>query len=192
MKSSLILPLVLGGFCCAAAALAAPGDLLYIQGDRVNLRQDPSTKAPVILRLDRGHQVFELQRQGAWVNVGIDGGGGRDGWVHGSLVGPQGPDGMPASPADPRFERFRSGVLALNADAAQADGEIRFTAASDLGDGIVRVVATDAWAAGAQAARQKDMDALFDLWDAAEGTGLPIMVQVVDPAGNVVMTRARR
>ena len=40
--------------------------------------------------------------------------------------------------------------------------------------------------------RESNLNTLFDLWDAAEGSGLPIMVQIVDQHGNLVMRKARR
>lgn len=209
MKAALFCPVFLGTFIFALSTVAAPGDVLFIQGDQVNIRHDPNTSAAVMMQLDRGHQLLEIQRDGDWVNVGIEGAGGQDGWVHGSLVGPggvgpgglglEGPAGETAPAAitatatgDPRFVQFRREVLALNAKAYKASGANHFTAVSDLGDGIVRVTATESWVAASETARQKDMDTLFDLWDVAEGTGLPIMVQVVDGGDNVVMTRSRR
>lgn len=192
MRLAPLYSVLLGTFLVAGAVMAAPGDPLFIQGDEVNIRQAPSTSAPVIMQLDHDHRLFELQRDGDWVNVSIDGAGGQDGWVHGSLVGPEGPDDALAVTDEPRIAQFRTGVLALNEKAYRASGANHFTAVSDLGDGIVRVTATEAWVATEQAARQRDMDALFALWDEAEGTGLPIMVQVVDRDDQVVMTRSRR
>jgi hypothetical protein len=188
-----VLCTVLGGLWgIVSPVAAAPGDTLFIQGDGVNIRQKPSTESPVMQQLDRGRLLVELRREGDWVNVGLDGTDGFVGWVHGTLVSPEAPAGAAAVPSDPRFEGFRREVLALNAKAYGTTGANHFTGASDLGDGIVRVIATEAWLAKPQDARHKDMDALFDLWDAAEGTGLPILVQVVDRGGNVVLTRARR
>ena len=192
MKAMPLCSLLLGTFLFVAPAWGGAGDSLYVQGDAVNVREQPDTKAPVVLQLDRGQLLFELQRRGDWVNVAIDGSGGQDGWVYGALVTPTAPPGDALPAADPRFERFRAGVFEMNAKADRASGTNRFTAAGDLGDGIVRVTATEDWVALPEAERQNDMDALFDLWDVAEGTGLPIMVQVVNRDGQVVMTRARR
>lgn len=70
----------------AVAALAAPGDTLYVQGNGVNVRTAPSLKATVKRQVHYGHVVIELQRQGAWVHVSVSHTGGKTGWIHASLL----------------------------------------------------------------------------------------------------------
>lgn len=69
-------------------ALAATGDLLYIQHDGVNVRQGPSPEAPVSGQVDLGARLYELGRQGEWVQIGQGEPALELGWVHASLVGP--------------------------------------------------------------------------------------------------------
>lgn len=68
-------------------ALAVPGDKLFIQKDVVNIRTGPGTDKPVLLKLNKGHELVEFHRIGDWLHVGITRTGGKDGWVHRSLVG---------------------------------------------------------------------------------------------------------
>lgn len=180
------------GLILATAASATTGDILYIQGNGVNVRRGPGTDAPVIMKLNRGHELIEFERRGDWVNVGIARTGGKDGWVHRSLVGSKFPGGGTTAPPDPKFDQFRAAVELLNARVRQMAGVDFFTNVENLGDGIVQVTATDTWIAAPIADRQGNLNTMFDLWDAAEGTGLPIMVSIVDARGNQVMKKGRR
>ncbi len=71
----------------AASVLAAPGDILYVHVEVVNIREGPSTKDPVVLMLLKGHKLLELQRQGEWVEVDTGRTGGKTGWIHSSFIG---------------------------------------------------------------------------------------------------------
>lgn len=170
---------------------AAPGDVLYIQGDGVNVRAGPGTDASVILKLNRGHKLVEFERRGDWVNVGVDRTGGKDGWVHRSLVGANFSGGGSTAPTDPKFDQFRAAVEFLNARARQRAGVDLFTKVENLGDGIVQISATDTWISAPYGDRQSNLNTLFDLWDAADGSGRPIMVRIVDARGNEVMKKGR-
>jgi SH3-like domain-containing protein len=77
---------LIGTLCLATAALGATGDALTVEGNRVNVRAGPNVASPVILQLDRGDRLVEIGRSGAWVNVEIPHHGGRQGWIHDSLV----------------------------------------------------------------------------------------------------------
>jgi SH3-like domain-containing protein len=173
------------------AKLIRSGETLFIQGNKVNVRNQPSTKAPVVMQLNRGHKLIVLGQQGSWINVGIDKAGGKDGWVHGSLVGPQHSGGKTTAPPNEKFEKFRAAVEHLDAKVFQAAGVHFFTKVEDLGDGIVAVTATNTWISASHADREGNLLTLFNLWDAAEGSGLPIMVRVVDGNGKLIMSKAR-
>jgi uncharacterized protein YgiM (DUF1202 family) len=70
----------------AGAALADTGDALLVTGNGVNVRAGPSEDAAVRMRVHRGQQVIELQREGSWVRAEIAGTGGQEGWIHSSLL----------------------------------------------------------------------------------------------------------
>jgi hypothetical protein len=93
-------------FACTVAlsgpALGAAGDALTVIGDRVNVRAGPSTEREVMMQLSRNQPLVELARQGEWVHAEIAGTGGARGWIHVSLVAPQGgePPIPPAADAE--------------------------------------------------------------------------------------------
>lgn len=64
-----------------------PNDTLFVLKERVNMREGPSTKHPVVLQLDVGQELMEFKRDGRWVHVGAYGTSGQIGWVHNTLVG---------------------------------------------------------------------------------------------------------
>lgn len=72
---------------------AAPGELVYVQPLKLNVREGPGRDWPVMMTLDRGHKLFVFQAEGKWVYVGIENSGGVLGWVHGGLTVDQAPGG---------------------------------------------------------------------------------------------------
>ena len=65
----------------ASAALATPGDVLYVEARGAELRAAPEPAAPVVARLADGHKLIEFERRGAWLRVGVFGAIGLVGWV---------------------------------------------------------------------------------------------------------------
>jgi len=127
----------------AINVFAAPGDILYIRGDVVNMRQGPSTKHRIVRQLPAGHKLVEIQRKGEWINVDTDGTGGHSGWVHASLVGPQLQVEATKAPGNAKFEAFKAAFNKAAARAEEKTGMKLFTKTEDLGGGIVQVTATD-------------------------------------------------
>jgi hypothetical protein len=125
----------------------------------------------------------EIQREGQWVEVREDKPGGRSGWIHVSLVYKKFTGGEAVAEKDPRFEKFEAAFNELNASVARKTGMTAFTKAEHLGDGIIRVTATETWLSAPRLDRQDSLRTVFDMWDAAEGSGLPIAVYVVDESG---------
>lgn len=172
-------------------AAAELGDILYIQGEGVNVREGPSTNTAVTLKLGNGHRLMELGRNGDWVRVHIDRTGGKEGWVHEGLVSSTNTGGKTIAPPDPRFDQFKLAVEQIN-KKVKSRGFNFFPDVENMGDGIVQITVTDIWLSTSKSDRQTNLNSLFELWSAAEGTGRPIMVQMVDQYGNVIMQRARR
>ncbi len=56
----------------------------FIQGDRVRLRDKPSTSGRIVATLDRGQTVYVVDRQAGWYRLRVH--GGHAGWVHHELV----------------------------------------------------------------------------------------------------------
>jgi uncharacterized protein YraI len=76
--------LAAGAAMLATAAVAAPGDLLVVTGDVVNVRDGPGTRHGVLRHAVRDQQAVELDRDGDWVRVQIP--GEAPGWIHQSLL----------------------------------------------------------------------------------------------------------
>ncbi len=85
----------------ATTARAAPGDILYIQGETASVHQDRSESAPVLIRLNRGHKVMEVERQGSWVRVRMFH-TTKNGWVRSPLLAPRFPGETTAAPPQPQ------------------------------------------------------------------------------------------
>jgi hypothetical protein len=141
------------------------------------------------MQLRLGHKLLEFDRSGEWVNVGIDRSGGKDGWIHGSLVSTAFPGGGSTAPADVRFDRFDSAFRELNERVLTQTGVRLFTNVKNLGDGIIEVTATDVWAQAPRPEQESTLGTLFNLWEAADDTNLPIMVRVVDRWGNLIISK---
>jgi len=88
----------------AANVFAAPGDILHVQVEVVNMREGPSTKDPVVLMLLEGHKLLELQRIGEWIEVDAGRTGGKTGWIHSSFIGKESTDGVTRTRAKSKFK----------------------------------------------------------------------------------------
>jgi hypothetical protein len=196
------------------AALAATGDALIVTGNGVNVRAAPSGDAAVRMRVHRGQQVIELQREGSWVRAEIAGTDGQEGWIHVSLLGPangaatETPAPAPAAPvatqeqtpplqvepaAGPTGDlaRFRATVSYLNQRAMALAGAELFAAVEPGAEGEVRVVATEAWSNLPPAGRQSYANTLLDRWAATKASAGAAVLRIVDPDGEVVMEKTR-
>jgi hypothetical protein len=69
----------------ASAAVAAPGDVYKVTGERVNLRAGPSDQSAVRSQVLQGDDLIELTQQGRWLGV-RHARTGDEGWVYGDLV----------------------------------------------------------------------------------------------------------
>ncbi len=91
----------------APASKAAPGDVLFVQANAVNVRQFPSLEAVVLTRLSRGSKVVEVRRDGDWIRILSKQPNGAQGYIHGSLL-------RSASPSDDRADRQSTDERILN------------------------------------------------------------------------------
>jgi hypothetical protein len=94
----------------------------------------------------------------------------------------------PAETTDPpELARFRDSVDYLNSRSKSVDGTDLFERVEEVGDGVVRVGATKAWASIPPASQQSYANALVDRWAAARGYSGPATVQIVDPDGKLLL-----
>jgi hypothetical protein len=202
-------------------ALAATGDALIVTGNGVNVRAGPSGDAAVRMRVHLNQQVIELQREGSCVRAEIAGTDGQEGWIHSSLLAAPGDraaeaeteqepetatrpareqtDALlvePAAGPGPdgdlgELARFRETVNYLNGRAAELAGADLFAEVKPAPGGAMRVVATDAWSTLPPASRQSYANTLLDRWAATKASAGPVILQIVDPSGEVVMEKTQ-
>ena len=189
MSDSMKLAFLLFAILVTTVASSAPGDTLFVQGNIVNMREGPSTSEPVVLKLEKGHELVEFQTMGEWVEVGASRTDGKTGWIHSSLIGSDFSGGSTAAPEDPKFDQFLEAFDKLNERAENLAGVELFTGAENLGDGIIQVTATDVWLNASVSDRESNLNTIYKLWEAADGTGLPIAVYVVNKNGDMKMAK---
>jgi len=179
------------GCIMAINVLAAPGDSFNILGDNVNVRKGPSLKNPMVIKLQKGHGVVEMQRQDGWVEI-VDGKTGEKlGWVHSSLIGQKKTEGPAIVTTKDKFQKFMSAFDGLNTNIKNKMGLVYFTKAEELGDGIIQITATDEWVNMPKTEKENTLRIIFKIWDKTEGSGLPIAVYIVDKNNNHHMSLYR-
>jgi uncharacterized protein YgiM (DUF1202 family) len=198
------------------SAVAAPGDALIVAGDKVRVRAGPGSDERILFQVDSEQAAVEVTRDGEWVQVDLPGRDAR-GWIHGSLLEPapgaaatteapaaemgstagqpQGePEPSAAMAAFPPEEtealaRFRNSVRELDSRARAVAGVRLFPEVEGKGGGTVQVATTQAWTEIPQAGQESYLNALFDRWLLARGAGGRLHLQIVDPAGEVLMEK---
>jgi SH3-like domain-containing protein len=183
--------IIILGYLLACNVLAVAGDSFLVLGNNVNVREGPSLEYPVVLILHKGHKVMEFQRKGEWVEIRTDETGDKSGWIHSSLLGQESIDDPTKTTGNKIFQKFKTDFDELNARINKKMGITFFTQAEELGNGIIRVTATDAWVNTPKPDKANTIRILFELWDTAEGSGSPIAVYIVDKQGNQHMSMSR-
>jgi uncharacterized protein YraI len=202
----------------AGAAHGAQGDALLVTGSNVNVRAGPSTDAGVLTRVGVNERAIERRRQGQWVEVELPGQDVL-GWIHDSLLtsatGQAAPapirsdsasevaaadvgttdvaavDALDGEESDGTpLGRFRREVQYFNDRAVAVAGVDLFTGVAPLGEGVVQVVTTEAWATMSHPGQQNYLNALFARWQAAAGTDAPLRLQIVDANGAPMMEKS--
>jgi hypothetical protein len=108
--------------CCLVAAgpaSGAPGDVLTVTGNNVNVRSGPGVGHDVSQQVDRDQRLVEIERSGNWVHAEIEGSDGATGWIHSSLVALQ----APATPEEQKPEDAPSAASGPAAGSSAALGE---------------------------------------------------------------------
>ena len=172
-------------------ANAQPGRKLFAKHDALVVRESANDSASTLLSVDRGHELVEISRQKGWVEVGVAR-TGKIGWVPISSTTLTQTSGGTRTPETDKFRKFMAAFSTLNQRVKSQTGIELFSDAEDMADGILHVTATDAWLSGSIDEKSSSLNAVYNLWQAADGSGLPIAVHVRDAKGNIVMRKSGR
>jgi uncharacterized protein YgiM (DUF1202 family) len=198
------------------SVVAAPGDPLAVTGDNVRVRAGPGSDERILFQVDSEQAAVEVTRRGEWVQVDLPSRDAR-GWIHASLLEPAAAEAATEAPAadmgsttgqspgaaEPSaamaavppeeaeaLARFRNSVRELDTRARAVAGVQLFPEVEGKGGGMVQVATTQAWSEIPDAGQESYLNALFDRWLLARGAGEPLRLQIVDPAGEVIMEKS--
>ncbi len=169
---AILAPALAGAFgLMALPALAAPGDIHAVTGEKVNLRAGPSDDASVRSTVVRGDEVVELRQDGSWLGVRVLR-TGEEGWLFSDLVKRRvastlgGPAGGPAAgPAQAGFGKIAPGFDGLVASISDHLGYRFADKVEQTGNGNLRVVPTQEWTySTSRDAKMYAALALYQMW----------------------------
>lgn len=191
-------------------ATADTGDRVFVISSLANLRSGPGTRYPTVLKLKKDRALIEVERKGNWVMVATGRTDIKLGWINASLVSTtKGGKKAPAraAPAPPRkptkkkaahkqtpdgplFTLFRQAFQEFNTRFKKETGRDCFTRITNPARGVVQLTINENWAKLKRAQRQKAMNDIFAIWNAAEGD-VPITVNIIEKDGLRLMSRFR-
>ena len=70
----------------APTGLANTGDIVLAKPERLNIRSGPSTNDEIVTTVNVGSELLVITEADGWLQVGVVGSGGLDGWVRNDLV----------------------------------------------------------------------------------------------------------
>lgn len=192
-SSALIaLPILLA----AAAASAAPGDKFSVAAGAANLRTGPNANESVVIRLNQGAVVVELERSpgNGWIKVETTEGEKKSGWVALSTLQPVSNAALAASGEQSEaFQRFLPTLNAYNQDVLRTAGLLMFVEAREIEKGVISIRPSLAWLK-LRDEHSPSASRAFELWEAANGgadkaPGLSVII--TDQQGTHYMTVRR-
>lgn len=179
-------------FAFASISLAAaPGDDLIIIDKVVNLREQPSTDAKVLLKLGQDRRLVEIHREGEWVEVYTDRDDIGSGWVHTTLVAPLPNQDTPLINHSRAYDRFIEKFNTISADWQQKHGNPPFSRMDEFINQRIKLVASETWLQTPQAERDEMLKNLFDLWSQSVGNEQSIEIVILLPDGTPTMSMFR-
>lgn len=168
------------------------GPSLFVHSKVTKLYEIPSTQSKILMELRKGHKITELERINHWVKVRVETAAGTSGWVHTSEVGPEFIGGSTYSPKSAAFGRFLRVFDDFNTQLKNTNGMVFFTEAEDLRDGVIQVTVTERWLNSPKETREEYLNTIFQLWDSADRSGLPITVHLADHNGTRHLSKSRK
>ena len=171
-------------FCCLSIGIshAEEGAQLFVTGNLINVRSEPSLDSEILLKLNKDRKVFEIQRQQNWVQVKLNPDGSKTGWIHASLLDEVTNQTSLDSPY--HFEDFLERFNNQNEVIEKQNGTIFFTEATHQGKGSIELIATQAWLDSDIETRNNSLSELFKIWSKLVPVGSTISMQVLDEEGD--------
>jgi hypothetical protein len=167
------------------SAQAKTGDTLYVASKVVDVKEKADVSSDTVISVNRGHKLLEISRHGEWVMVGLEKTGGKSGWLAISETSTKQPEGEIERYKTQEFIRFEKAFWVLSNKVEKKTGIELFTDAEYMGDGIVNITATDAWVTAPLHMKKGNMQTLYDMWEASEGTGMHIAIYFYDKKGQL-------
>ena len=128
-RSSLLLLsiiLIFGAFLPQGKSVAATDSISLntgiVNGDTLNIRQEPSTSSPVIGKITHGTSVIIYSKQNNWLEVGFT---NLRGWVSSEFIDSQSSDARPGS--TPKQKSSMTGTVTANSLSVRSGPSLNTT-----------------------------------------------------------------
>ena len=162
-----------------------PGTIIYLQSP-VTLKPFPDEDSLGLEEVESGLQLMYIQEQNGWMEFRAFGTGGKSGWIPETVLVGKTSGLVVRSFENEAYRSFSKGFWGYSR-TLERPGFRPFTELAFMGDGMIKVTATDDWLAQARPKRDRQIDSVFRLWAIADDSGLPIAVYVYDQADQVRM-----
>jgi len=162
-----------------------PGAIIYLQSP-VTLNPFPDEDSLGLEEVKSGLQLMYIQEQNGWMEFRAFGTGGKSGWITETVLVGKTSGLVVRSFENEAYRSFSKGFWEYSR-TLERPGFRPFTVLAFMGDGMIKVTATDDWLAQARSKRDRQIDSVFRLWAIAANSGLPIAVYVYDQADQVRM-----
>lgn len=168
----------------AGAALADPGDVHRVVGERVNLRSAPSDEANIRGTVEQGERLVELRREGNWIGVRSET-TGAEGWIFQDLVKLAAPSNLGGQERvqTAGFGNLSPGFDTMLAEISNQMGMRLFERVEQTGDGALRLVPTREFLRdGSREAHMLAALAVQQMWKNHQN-GRPVSVALLGEGG---------
>ncbi len=160
--------------------------VIYVRGQFLNLRKDPSLTSHTIRKLKKGQRLTQLSRSENWLQVLEYGAEDRPGWVHTSLVAKILPPPSIKAPSEQKaFKMFRISFDQYNTNIKKLKGMDFFNDVEYVNQGVIQITATDILLSAPKKYKEKYLIALMEMWLEVRETTQPATVRIVDKNGHL-------
>jgi len=165
---------------------------IYVKGQRVNLRGNPSLTSGTIRKLRRGQPLTQVSRLGNWLQVLTNDAGDRLGWIHASLVAKTRPAPSFKAPSERKaLKVFQKSFDRFNANIKSLKGMTFFNDVEYIDRGVIQITATDILLSAPQKYQEKYLMSLMEMWLEARETTRSSAVKIVDKNGHLRLEETR-